>query len=197
MSISSWTLSFSSSPRTWLNFFMKSWAFPASGRFSVSITKTWLRSSVILSGTNLHHFEEMTEGVGWNKYVVWFPTYWQYSSASQTWQCYWPQTTTEKREKCHSYVATFASAHRRGMLCTVGVGVSTHHRQLVEIQQLFDEASEHVLTLPHLIQGPENKRTNFTKRLETSSRWGVKTNRINKLSMWYIFVDLFQFSWCV
>lgn len=34
MSISSCTRSFSSSPRTWLNFFMKSWAFPASGRFS-------------------------------------------------------------------------------------------------------------------------------------------------------------------
>lgn len=36
MSISNWSLSFSSSPRTWLNFFMKSWAFPASGRFSVN-----------------------------------------------------------------------------------------------------------------------------------------------------------------
>lgn len=35
--------------------------------------------------------------------------------------------------------------------------VSTHHWQLVEVQQLFDETSEHVLTLPHLIQGPESK----------------------------------------
>lgn len=27
------------------------------------------------------------------------PTYWQYSSASQTWQCYWPRTVRVKKEK--------------------------------------------------------------------------------------------------
>lgn len=39
----------------------------------------------------------------------------------------------------------------------------THHWQLVEIQQLFDQASQHVLTLPHLIQSPERTE---------SERWG-------------------------
>lgn len=59
MSISSWTLSFSSSPRTWLNFFMKSWAFPASGRFSVNIKQSSIRMSVTWSGMNPNYFEEM------------------------------------------------------------------------------------------------------------------------------------------
>lgn len=35
--------------------------------------------------------------------------------------------------------------------------MSTHHWQLVKVQQLFDQTSQHVLTLPHLIKGPENK----------------------------------------
>lgn len=43
MSISSWTLSFSSSARTWLNFFMNSWAFPASGRFSANKQQCQIR----------------------------------------------------------------------------------------------------------------------------------------------------------
>lgn len=42
------------------------------------------------------------------------------------------------------------------MAVCVRACVLTHHWKLVEVQQLFDEASEHVLTLPHLIQGPEN-----------------------------------------
>lgn len=33
----------------------------------------------------------------------------------------------------------------------------THHWHLVKIEQLFYETSEHVLTLPHLIQGPGRK----------------------------------------
>lgn len=49
MSISSWTRSFSSSPRTWLNFFMKSWAFPASGRFSVNMKQSYISMSVTSS----------------------------------------------------------------------------------------------------------------------------------------------------
>ena len=51
--------------------------------------------------------------------------------------------------------------------------VSTHHWQLVEVKQLFDEASEHVLTLPHLIQGPESKE--YTKREEKQVRIGKNT----------------------
>lgn len=43
--------------------------------------------------------------------------------------------------------------------------LSTHHWQLVEVKQLFDKASEHVLTLPHLIQGPRSKEC--TKRGDT------------------------------
>lgn len=52
MSISSWTLSFSSSPRTWLNFFMKSWAFPASGRFSGNTSQS--EQDVMLYSTTLN-----------------------------------------------------------------------------------------------------------------------------------------------
>lgn len=43
-----------------------------------------------------------------------------------------------------------------------------YHWQLVEVKQLLDEASEHVLTLPHLIQGPESKNELHQERKKYS-----------------------------
>lgn len=69
------------------------------------------------------------------------------------------------------------------MLCSVAVDESTHHWQLMEVQQLFDEASEHILTLPHFIQGSENKHQLHQERGETGERRGGKANKINILLM--------------
>lgn len=149
MSISSWTLSFSSSPRTWLNFFMKSWAFPASGRFSANTrNRVWIKPT-----DRLVCVQEF-------KKVFVFITYWQYSSVFQTWLCYWPQTNNGKREMKIRYIPTWCIKRQwRCQFCgfECGVCVSAHHWQLVQVQQLLYKASEHVLTLPHLIQSPGNK----------------------------------------
>lgn len=51
---SSWDRSFSSSPRTWLNFFTKSCAFPGSGRFSVWLNTIHHKVSLPLEYANIH-----------------------------------------------------------------------------------------------------------------------------------------------
>lgn len=137
MSISSWTLSFSSSPRTWLNFFIKSWAFPASGRFSKN-TRTW-RFTCYYREPNQH------SSLG---FISVFPTHWQYSSASPTWLHYWPQTAIRIKKQVQDILEFW----KCDVTCMhVSVDNCSHHWKLVKIEELFHKASEHVLTLPHLI----------------------------------------------
>lgn len=52
----------------------------------------------------------------------------------------------------------------------------THHWQLVKIEQLFDETSEHVLTLPHLIQGPKSNDPLHSQK--------TREKKINILPRW-------------
>lgn len=50
----------------------------------------------------------------------------------------------------------------------------------MEVQQLFDEPSEHVLTLPHLIQGPKNKNQ---LHQETGEKRGGKNTGDHQYSL--------------
>lgn len=63
--------------------------------------------------------------------------------------------------------------------------VSTHHWQFVKVQQFFYEASEHILTLPHLIQSPESKDHFHKKRGEICEKRVICTYwLINVVLMW-------------
>lgn len=141
MSISSCTRSFSSSPRTWLNFFMKSWAFPASGRFSANSKMVKKRISKCRKPSKKCHCASGHMRI-FNSLAIFIS---------------FPNIAVLLASDCRckgqeKHVNMIDIRDYVGFFCDMLIGA--YHWQLVEVQQLLDEPSQHVLTLPHLVQGP-------------------------------------------
>lgn len=185
MSISSWTLSFSSSPRTWLNFFMKSWAFPASGRFSVNIKQSSIRMSVTWSGMNPNYFEEMC---GLKKKKLCGLKLTGNTHQLPKHGCVIGLGLPGERGRNVRYVGTLASKGKRLVLfvCPISPlaacgGPAALWRGLWACS---DTSTSH--------SGPWQQRsiTPRQKRNRREERWQKTQGTINILSLWHVLVDL-------